>query len=96
MPVKSHQAQPLVETLGATLREKPRSLVASPEQSRRQVESHALDVAQRSIWPAVLDGDPDAIKLFLQIHDRRVKLWGLAETQRDQHWSIEIRRDTGG
>ncbi|MCI0710647.1 MAG: hypothetical protein L0154_10850 [Chloroflexi bacterium] len=59
---------------------------------RRQTESDALDNAQRAIWPAVLAGDSDAIKLFLQIHDRRVKLWGLTDDQTPRDWVVRVER----
>lgn len=59
---------------------------------RRQVESAALDNAQCAIWPAVLSGDGDAIKLFLQIHDRRVKLWGLTDDHTPRDWVVRVER----
>ena len=59
---------------------------------RRQTESDALDNAQHAIWPAVLAGDGDAIKLFLQIHDRRVKLWGLTTDHTPRDWIVRVER----
>jgi hypothetical protein len=59
---------------------------------RRQMESAALDNAQRAIWPAVLAGDGDAIKLFLQIHDRRVKLWNMTQDHAPREWLVRVER----
>lgn len=95
---KSDQA-PLTETLEITSQavacaEEP-AVASSPPLSlevRRQTESDALDNAQHAIWPAVLAGDGDAIKLFLQIHDRRVKLWGLTDDHAPRDWVVRVER----
>ena len=44
----------------------------------RRTESLRLDVLQSACWDQAATGDLDAIKTVLQIHDRRVKLLGLA------------------
>jgi hypothetical protein len=70
----------------------PAPFLPLSQEVRRQVESDALDNAQRSIWPAVLAGDGDAIKLFLQIHDRRVKLWSLTDDHTPRDWVVRVER----
>ncbi len=51
--------------------------VQEPADEFRKVVGERLSVALRKIWPRVLRGDPEGIKLFLQIHDRIAKLYGL-------------------
>lgn len=58
----------------------------------RNIENERLDIAQRNIWGAVLQGDPEAIKSFLAIHDRRARINGLnAPTRIDM--SVTMRRE---
>ena len=61
------------------------ALVANAELTmdmRREMEDARLDMAQIAIWESVQAGDPKAIDLFLKLHDRRVKLWGLVTASR--------------
>ncbi|WP_305779500.1 hypothetical protein [Nocardia nova] len=44
----------------------------------RKLEDMRLDVALRKVWPGVIAGDLKAIETWLKVHDRRVKLHGLA------------------
>ncbi|MBF6202144.1 hypothetical protein IU477_30210 [Nocardia cyriacigeorgica] len=44
----------------------------------RQIEDMRLDVALGKVWPGVEAGDLKAIDMFAKLHDRRVKLHGLA------------------
>lgn len=47
-------------------------------ESLRQIEDARLDVAVIKVWPGVVAGDPKAIELWAKLHDRRVRLHGLA------------------
>lgn len=44
----------------------------------RELESLKLDAMQRAAWNEAVSGDLDAIKVVLQVHDRKVRLFGLA------------------
>lgn len=44
----------------------------------RELESFKLDAMQRAAWNDAVSGDMDAIKVVLQVHDRKVRLFGLA------------------
>ena len=44
----------------------------------RELESLKLDAMQRAAWSEAVSGELDAIKVVLQIHDRKVRLFGLA------------------
>ena len=44
----------------------------------REFESFKLDAMQRAAWNDAVSGDMDAIKVVLQVHDRKVRLFGLA------------------
>jgi hypothetical protein len=69
--------------------------VAMNRDTLRRRESEYLDCAQNAIWEQALDGDYEAIEMFLKISDRRVKLWGLAEEQdpAPHEWIIHIERE---
>ncbi|WP_280332882.1 hypothetical protein [Nocardia wallacei] len=51
-------------------------------ESYRKIEDMRLDVALRKVWQDVMAGDLKAIDTLLKVHDRRVKLHGLAAPQR--------------
>lgn len=42
----------------------------------RSTELETCDVLQRSLWPRVLDGDPEACRAVLRVMERRTKLVG--------------------
>jgi hypothetical protein len=44
---------------------------------RRVIEDLRLDMALAAISMDLENGDMKAVELFLKLHDRRVKLWGL-------------------
>ncbi|MEV0543797.1 hypothetical protein [Nocardia salmonicida] len=44
----------------------------------RKLEDMRLDLALRKVGPGVMAGDLKAIELYAKLHDRRVKLHGLA------------------
>lgn len=56
----------------------------------RELEDSRLDIAVRKIWPAVAAGDLKAIELWLRIHDRRVKLHGLAMPEKLQVQAVGL------
>lgn len=41
------------------------------------LELERLDIAQRGVWPQVLKGDVNALKVFLRLSERRSRLLGL-------------------
>jgi hypothetical protein len=56
----------------------------------RRLESLKLDVLQAAVWDQAVAGDSDSIKLALAVHDRRVKLLGLAAPV-----AVDVRTDPG-
>lgn len=48
----------------------------------RALEDERLDLALRKVTPGVVAGDLRAVEMLLRIHDRRVKLHGLAAPER--------------
>ncbi|MEU2173686.1 hypothetical protein ABZ552_05615 [Nocardia sp. NPDC019219] len=56
----------------------------------RELEDSRLDLALRKVAPGVVAGDLKAIELWLRIHDRRVKLHGLAMPEKLQVQSVGL------
>ena len=51
-------------------------------ESYRKIEDMRLDVALRKVWPGVMAADLKAIDMWVKLHDRRVKLHGLAAPEK--------------
>jgi hypothetical protein len=56
----------------------------------RALEAARLDAMQAAVWDQAIAGETDSIKVALQIHDRRVKLLGLAAPVQ-----VDVRADPG-
>jgi hypothetical protein len=56
----------------------------------RELEDARLDLALRKVAPGVVAGDLKAIELWLRIHDRRVKLHGLAMPEKLQVQAVGL------
>ncbi|MGW4716839.1 hypothetical protein [Nocardia sp. NPDC004260] len=56
----------------------------------RELEDARLDLALRKVAPGVAAGDLKAIELWLRIHDRRVKLHGLALPEKLQVQNVGL------
>jgi hypothetical protein len=56
----------------------------------RRLESLKLDMLQSAVWDQAVAGDSDSIKVALAIHDRRVKLLGIAAPVQ-----LDVRADPG-
>lgn len=88
--------------VGLTLRDDSRSVqkvgmgAATSEAlslaEQQRLEIGYLNSAQEGIWAAVVEGNLDAIEVFLRISDRRVKLLGLAtrHAETSQDWVVKV------
>ncbi|MDH3729562.1 MAG: hypothetical protein OES13_00350 [Acidimicrobiia bacterium] len=54
-----------------------KKMLSVPAEQMRSLENHRIDALQASIWPKCLNGDLDAIRVCLQIMQRRARLNGL-------------------
>lgn len=65
---------------------------ADPAEVRalRLLESERLDAAQAAIWHKVMNGNLEAVRVFVRVSERRSKLWGLdAPTKTELSGSVE-------
>jgi hypothetical protein len=66
------------------------SMVAEPVEEIRRIESERLDELQTGIYAKAINGDLQALDRLLKIHDRRVRLLGLAVKSEPEPLRVEV------
>jgi len=54
-----------------------RKAVVGPAEELREIEALRLDAMQMALWPRVIAGDIEAIRIVVRVSERRCRLFGL-------------------
>lgn len=62
-----------------------REIQAEKVETLRAIEAQRLDLLTQQVFPLAVQGDLNALGVYLKIHDARVRLFGLAAPARHEH-----------